>query len=355
MGRNRLTFRHDGFGNTKTIFAEFSLDNEPIATAAADHNGSDYRFEDVQKLLPTYIPELPIFVNSISVTDPVRELQIKFFQEDKTAFETYKIMLNAGVGRAIQGIRKLNTTPALFLSNQPRLRKTSIENEEHIWFVNNFEGNNSVNYVRITGTYDDNPNLSFTYEIDFVAFLDKIYGFNLLPYLALTRINNGLSLANKTPGDVLQLEVSIWNGPIANQNAERLTEYIEFEVVEPTDDIIRLKFLNSFGVFETVNLRGTYKLSQELDYLSVESEDEFTNEETSYYQKLTLNIGELEQGYLRFLREILISKSVWIFLDNLENRIVPITKTFNYDDSKAAFDTAQLEFRYVFTENNYTL
>lgn len=350
LGRNKLSFSHQGFGNSEQIKVNVSLSDANLVNLVSEFDGSGFIFRDIEKLLPESVVELPNFVNNAEfIPNAIQELQLKFYQADKIKEESYDVLLGAGLPNKKQSINFINTTPNRFLTNQPTRKKTTLKSLEWLYFLNNYKELSTNLTLRVVATLEDNST-------------------NTRNCFSIVNPKNGLYVIDVTPAYIKQRfkteltgETSVGNKSIVSYTVQvgsfvetflPISEVRSYYIVPDTINQIQLCFRNRFGVFDNIRLTGTQKLSQEVDYNNFETKSEVSTADTVSFDKLTMQLGDFEQNWLSYLKELTISKTIYIRQSGGYVRLICTTKSLPFFDSSKSIDETSIEFRYSDNENN---
>lgn len=359
LGRNNIIITHAGFNNQNKIKADISLNGGKLVTLVSEFSSSSYKFFDIEKLLPDSSLELPSFVNHFEAyPEAVQFLTFRFYQEQSENTEDYPILLGAGLGKRKQNIGFLTNPVAKFLTHQPANKKTTDQDEEFLYFLNNFDDELANLCVRIAVTFEDDTQQYFdALLIENPA--KNLYCFDVsaisVKRLFYEAFEENLELVAKT---IVAYRVQIFNRleDVGEEpfNYVQLSELRYYEIVSNSPKDIYMTFRNSFGTFDNLRLIGNQKQSHINAHNTFETEDGVELADVSFYKKLVVNAGEFEQKWLEYIQELIISKEIYVRTREGYQRLLCTTKEHQYLDTAKANDEAQLEFRYRENETNFT-
>jgi hypothetical protein len=350
FGRNNLSLNHQGFGNEKQIKAKVFLADNLLCTLISEFDGSGFVFRSLEKLLPNSALKLPAFVNNSQFCQNiVQDLRIDFFQENKSDTEEYKVLIGAGVGQKRQSINTLVSHPNKFLTNQPMKKKTSLKSSEWLYFLNNYDDPKRL-YIRIVAKLANGS----TNTRDAFSILDSkfgVYAIDISPIYIKNRFATELAGETSIGSEIESYKVQ--TGIYLANIFFPLSEIREYFITADTSQATHLCFKNSFGVFDNLRLTGGQKKSQELDYNTFENEQTIYTEDVVFYDKLSLQLGEFEQNWLLYLKELPISKMIYLRTGGSYQKLTCTTKSLPFFDSSKPNDETNIEFRFSENETNY--
>ncbi len=308
---------------------DISLAGKKLDTLISEHDGNNYMLYDVQDLIPVGKPiAMPVFRNGFAVyNDFVKQLDLKYYNSNKNQTVTKKII----PGASIIGY---NWTSHFgqFLTKQPVVQKTNFQATEWLWFFMNF--NEATNDVVLKIEAKTAGNTTYLKSVAVDGYLkDKLVCVDVSPEFVSARFSE---VEKK-----FLASYRIW----FENNGVRISEKREYHIGNSSAYDVLMVLLNSFGVWDTVSLTAGQKSSKEFDLQYSENRRQLKLESASWIDKYSLTLTELEQGWLRYLIEIIISKKTYL-RDGSE--LVPIVcTTKNYDDAynTKVQDEATLEFR----------
>ncbi|HEY1056445.1 MAG TPA: hypothetical protein VGE24_14970 [Emticicia sp.] len=358
LGRNNIIITHAGFNNQQKIKAEVSLNGGRLVTLVSEFANSAYKFYDIEKLLPDSSLELPSFVNNYEAyPEAVQELTFRFFQGQVQNIENYPILLGAGLGKRKQNLSWLTNPLGKFLTHQPANKKTTEQDEEYLYFLNNFNENLANICVRVAAILDDS-NIQYFDAILITSPDRQLYSFDVSA-VSVRRLFYETFEENE---ELLGKQVVAYRVQVFNRleepgdepyNYVPLSEYRYYEIVNYSAKDIYMTFRNSFGVFDTLRLIGNQKQSQVVVHDEFEMDEGVRLADVNFYKKLVVNAGEFEQKWLEYLQELVISKEIYVRTRAGYQRLLCTTKELKFLDTSTPIDEAQLEFRYVENENNF--
>lgn len=358
LGRNNLIITHAGFNNQAKIKADVSLNGGHLVTLVSEFSESSYKFYDIEKLLPGSVIEMPSFVNHVEVyPEAVQFITFRFYQGQLESTEDYPILLGAGLGKRKQNLGWITTPVAKFLTHQPVNKKTTIQDEEFLYFLNNFEETIDTLCVRMSCFLDDNTQHFF--DAILIENPEKyLYCFDVssvsVNRLFFAAFEGNEAVAGKTIKayrvQVCKRDTGTGEDPYDYTNLSQIRYY---EIVNNSGKDIFLTFRNSFGVFDTLRLVGSQKQSQVVDQSIFETDEGVELSEAGFFRKIVVNAGEFEQNWLEYMQELVISREIYLRTRQGPQRLLCTTKELPYRDDTKIMDEAQFEFRYVENETNF--
>jgi hypothetical protein len=308
---------------------DVSLAGKKLDTLVSEHDGQNYMLYDVQDLIPVGSPiAMPVFTNGYALyNDFVQKLDLKYYNSNKSETVSKKII----PGAAIKGF---NWTSMFgqFLTKQPVVQKTNFQATEWLWFLMNF--NEDANDVELKFEAKTAGNTTYLKTVAIDGYLkDKLVCVDVSAEFMLTQFDE---IEKK-----YLASYSVWfeNGGV------RISEKREYHIANSSAYDVQMVLLNSFGVWDTVSLTAGQKTSKEFDLQYSENRRKMKLESAAWIDKYSLTLTDLEQGWLKYLIEIIVSRKTYL-RDGSE--LIPIVcTTKNYDDAynTKVQDEATLEFR----------
>lgn len=307
---------------------DVSLGGKLLDTMLIEHDGDSYMLYDVQDLIPMGDAiAMPVFQNGFAVYDGfVQQLDLKYYTDTRNETVSRKILPGArvsgfdwtgGFGR--------------FLTKQPRVQKTSFRATEWLWFLMNFveNANAVVLKIAITGKSGNVTEKAI-----------PIAGY-LTDKLLCVDCSAEFVAANFEIEKQYIDSYKIW----LENDEIRISEVREYYIVNSSAYDVELLVLNSFGVWDMLNVIAGQKNSKEFELQYSENRRKTKLEAATWIDKYALTITDLEQGWLEYLIEIIISRKTYL-RDGSELRAIVCTSK-NYDDyyNTKVQDEATIEFR----------
>lgn len=308
---------------------DVSLNGVKLDTLISEHDGSNYMLYDVQDLIPKGEPiEIPLFKNGFVIyNDFVKLLSLRYYNSNKSETVTRKIIPGANV----KGYSFTNMA-AQFLTTQPAVQKTTFQSTEWLWFLMNHTDN--INEITLKISLKTAGNQTFVKTTTINQYLkDKLLCVDV----------SAEFVAAHFP-EVQKKYISYYTVWIEAADT-RISEKREYHLTPSSAYDMQLIVLNSFGVWDTVTLTAGQKNSKEFDVQLTSNRRNVRLEDAGWIDKYSLSITDLEQGWLKYLIELIVSKKVYI---RKGSELVPIVcTTKNYDDfyNTKVQDEATLEFR----------
>ena len=308
---------------------DLSLNGTKLDTLISEHDGNNYMLYDVQDLIPKGEPiAMPIFRNGYAVyEDFVKLLSLKYYNSNKSETVTKKII----PGASIIGYNFMSLI-GQFLTTQPAIQKTTFQSTEWLWFLMNY--NENLNEATLKFSLKTAGNQTFVKTIVINEYLkDKLICFDC----------SAEFIAAQFPEITKKYIASytVW----IEVDESRVSEMREYHLMPSSAYDMQLLVLNSFGVWDTVTVTAGQKSSKEFDVQLTENRRNVRIEDAGWIDKYSFSITDLEQGWLRYLAELIVSRKVYI--RNGGNLVPIVCTTKNYDDfyNTKVQDEVTLEFR----------
>lgn len=329
FGQNYLDMAFAGLGDTAQIKCDISLNNTKLDTLLSEHNGTNYMLYDVQDLVPRgEAIALPIFHNGYAIYENfIKTLELKYYNATKSQTISKKIIPNSGVN-GYQWTGSIGQ----FLTKQPIAQKTNFRASEWLWFLMNFnERTENISLkisVKTTGKQVIEKSIALAGNLT-----DKLICIDISAEFVAT-----------TFGEIDKKYIESYDIWLIN-GTERISEIREYHIANSSAYDVEMIVLNSFGVWDTLSLVAGQKSTKEIETQYSENRRKVQIEASNWIDKYLFSITDLEQGWLKYLIEIIISRSV--FLRNGSELLPIICTTKSYDDAynTKVQDEANLEFR----------
>lgn len=328
FGQNFLDLSFAGLGGTAQLKCDVSIGSAKLDTLVSEHDGTEYVLYDVQDLIPVGDAiALPVFRNGHAVYEGfVKELALKYYNATQSQTVTRKIIAGANV----LGFDTIATF-GQFLTKQPSVQKTNFRATEWLWFLMNF--NEAADTVVLKIELNTKGKQEIVKSNEIAGYLkDKLVCVDVSPELVASQFEVEKQYINS---------YRVWF-----ENAEtRVSEYREYHLANSSAYDVELIVLNSFGVWDSINVIAGQKNSKEFDLQYSENRKKVKLEAASWVNKYSFSITDLEQGWLRYLIELIVSKK--IYLRDGADLLPIVCTTKNYDDyyNQKVQDEATLEFR----------
>lgn len=339
MGRNDLNVSFAGLGGTAQLKCDVMLGDTKLDTLLSEHDGKGYTLYDLQELMPSLMIELPVFTNGYAIYENfVQLLALKYYNDNQTQTVTKKIIPQAGV----RGFSWVNGF-GRFLTIQPTEQKTNFRSTEWLWYLLNYD--EPVNNLKLKIEVTTLGKQLILTEVILPGYLQgKLIGLDVSAEL----------VAELVKADVEKPYMEsyrVW----LEQDGERLSEYRTYYLVPVRAYQVELLVLNSFGVWDSVTLMATQKNSKDFDLQYAENGRSMKLTDAHWFSRYAFGISDLEQCWLTYLQELIISRKVYLRVGSELKAIVCTTKSLDDFYNNRAFDEASLEFREELTVRSVEL
>ncbi len=331
MGQNFTDLSFEGINGEviSTMKCDVSLGSTKLDTLLSEHNGKSYMLYDIQDIIPIGEPiALPVFRNGYAVySNFVQQLTLKYYNANKNQSVMRKI-IPSGAVEGYNFLRQANQ----FLTTQPAVQKTTFQSSEWLWFLCNY--NEAVSEITLKIEAHTAGNQVFLKTISIVEYLkDKLLCVDVSPEYVITQVSE----IQKKYLAYYKIWFEIEGVVVSEKREYHLTNSSAYDV--------QLIVLNSFGVWDTVSCTAGQTNSKEFDMQLSENRRKVKLESAGWIDKYSFSITDLEQGWLKYLTEVIISRKVYL-RDGAD--LVPIVcTTKNYQEfyNTKVQDEATLEFR----------
>ena len=234
-----------------------------------------------------------------------------------------------------------------FLNVAPHQKMTSEKAPEYLTFLFNFLPCPTDVSIKFVVTRLDQPNEVIPYE--------KL---NLVAQNQTIEINASLSKVKQLTtiaDDIYSYFVTIHE--IKEDNTEKIialsNHYYPDYNTQPEDEQVVI-FRNQLGVWETQRFLGASTASQEISRKNfVNTNNEEITYHSDFYEKIILRTGNLEQSWLRYIGEELITSSeIYLIRDDMKIRLQCTTDSLVIQEDQNYEEFAEIEFRFAQTETN---
>ncbi|MER0442189.1 hypothetical protein [Emticicia sp. W12TSBA100-4] len=309
---------------------DVSLAGTKLDTLLSEHDGNSYMLYDVQDLIPVGDAiAMPVFRNGHAVYNNfVQQLDLRYYNSNKSQTVSRKIIPAASV----LGYSWTENF-GRFLTVQPVVQKTNYQANEWLWFLMNY--NENVDDVVLKISLKSAGNQTFVKSVVVDGYMkDKLLCVDVSPEFVAA-----LFVAEIDKKYIANYTVWLENG------STRISEKREYHLTKGSAYDVQLLVLNSFGLWDTVSVTAGQKNSKEFDVQVSENRRKVKLESAGWIDRYSFTITDLEQGWLKYLLEVIVSRKVYLRDGGELKPIVCTTK--NYDDfyNTKIQDEATLEFR----------
>lgn len=332
FGQNFTDFSFVGINGEviSQMKCDISLAGTKLDTLVSEHDGNNYMLYDVQDLIPKgNTIAMPVFRNGFAVfEDFVQQLDLKYYNSNKSQTVSQKII----PGASVFGYSWTESF-GRFLTVQPVVQKTNYQANEWLWFLMNY--NESVDSVVLKISLKTAGNQTFVKSVAVDGYLkDKLLCVDVSAEFVAAQF--GAEIEKKYIASY-----TVW----LENDGTRISEKREYHIANGSAYDVQLLVLNSFGVWDNVSVTAGQKNSKEFDVQLSENRRKVKLESAGWIDRYSFTITDLEQGWLRYLLEVVISRKVYLRDGAGLTPIVCTTK--NYDDfyNTKIQDEATLEFR----------
>lgn len=245
-----------------------------------------------------------------------------------------------------------------FLTWQPKVKKITTDMPDHLYWLQNVDAGTIEATVRYTVTYVNGALVETTTTFDKTVNL-KAYELACIPLRPhIFRIfNNSID-----PKAVLRFTVQVLYATASY--ASEIRTYRQFENTSmvaygateapPTDTPIYLKFLNSFGVWDTVRMYGRVKQSTETEHFSVSYDRRVSLVDIEGFDKLEVNTGALDQNWLRYMKQILYARKIYHITPKGDRELILSPNNLDTFNTLSPNESANFEFRYAEQDTQFS-
>lgn len=137
---------------------------------------------------------------------------------------------------------------------------------------------------------------------------------------------------------------------IARINQKTFIRTYNLEKQSP-DQEESLVFLNCFGVYDTIRLKGQITHTNEVNALNFETDSGLVDYLIENFDKISFRSGILEPSWMKYYKENLLNSKSVFWKKNKD--LIPLNslnKSITIQDPNKALDSLQLEYRISYTE-----
>ncbi|MFD0878234.1 hypothetical protein ACFQ1A_28965, partial [Massilia pinisoli] len=239
-----------------------------------------------------------------------------------------------------------------FLTWQPKVKKLTRDMPDHLYWLQNVDAGTItitvryvISYINASTLVEETKNMDKTISL-------KAYEMACIPLRvnALNPVNGGYSTDY-----ILKFTVQVLYA--AGGYASEIRTYNQFNSsvsqsyqtpdAAPTDTPIYIKFLNSFGVWDTLRLYGKIKQSTETEHITASFDRRLGLVDIEGFDKLEVNTGALDQNWLRYMEQLLYSRKIYQITPKGNRELILQSNNLDTFTTLAPNESANFEFRYA--------